>query len=237
MPLKAVLFDLDGTLLPMDQDVFVKTYFKGLSLTLATYGYDPKELVDVVWQGTEAMIHNDGKNTNEVVFWEIFCQKYGADTKKDIPYFDRFYQEEFDKVQSVCGHHPMAKQTVEYLKKQGVLTVLATNPIFPAIATEKRMGWAGLSPTDFSLYTTYENCRYSKPNLNYYWDIMEKLNLSPEECLMVGNDVADDMVVTQLGMDVFLLTDCLINHKNEDISSYPSGSWEELLSYLKQKTE
>ncbi|MBO5409272.1 MAG: HAD family hydrolase [Clostridia bacterium] len=232
MAVKAVLFDLDGTLLPMDQDIFVKAYFKGLSTALTSRGYDPKELVGAVWQGTEAMIHNDGSDTNEQVFWKSFCSTYGEKAKEDIPHFDRFYQQEFDRVQSVCGNHPMAKKTVSYLKEKGILTVLATNPIFPSVATEKRMRWAGLSPEDFCLYTTYENCRYSKPNLNYYRDILDKLQLSPEECVMVGNDVADDMVVTELGMRVFLLTDCLINHENRDISNYPSGSWDELFVYL-----
>lgn len=233
MAIKAVLFDLDGTLLPMDQDVFVKTYFYGLAKALAPHGYDSKELVDAVWQGTEAMIHNNGDATNETVFWNLFCNHYGEQAKADIIHFDRFYQTEFDKVQSVCSCHPMAKKVVDYLKEQGIVTALATNPIFPSVATQKRICWAGLSPEDFALYTTYENCSYSKPDLRYYQDILDKLGLAPEECLMVGNDVADDMVVTKLGMKVFLLTDCLINHKNEDISAYPSGSWDKLLTYLK----
>ena len=228
MALKAVLFDLDGTLLPMDQDVFVKAYFKGLAQKIGPRGYEPKSLVDAIWQGTEAMIHNDGKETNETVFWNYFCKIYGEKARDDIPHFDEFYRTEFDKVQSVCGHHPMAAKIVSDFKKKGIRTALATNPIFPSIATEKRMQWAGLTPDDFEYYTTYENCSYSKPSLDYYRSILNKLNLSPEECLMVGNDVADDMVAKELGMNVFLLTDCLINHKNADISQYPSGSWEEL---------
>ncbi len=233
MALKAVLFDLDGTLLPMDQDVFVKTYFKGLAKALAPHGYDPKELVDAIWQGTEEMIRNNGEQVNETVFWNSFCNHYGENAKKDIPHFDRFYQTEFDKVQEVCGSHPKAKETVAYLKEQGILRILATNPIFPAIATKKRLGWAGLLIDDFCHYTTYENSFHSKPNLNYYKDILAKCNLLPEECVMVGNDVADDMVAEELGMKVFLHTDCLINHENRDISRYPNGSWDELLTYLK----
>ena len=40
--IKTVLFDLDGTLLPMDQDNFVKAYFKNLAIKLAPHGYDPQ---------------------------------------------------------------------------------------------------------------------------------------------------------------------------------------------------
>ena len=50
---------------------------------------------------------------------------------------------------------------------------------------------------------------------------------------MVGNDVGDDMVAQELGMKVFLLTDCLINKHNVDISVYPHGSFEELMEYIR----
>ena len=40
-----VLFDLDGTLLPMDQEVFVKDYFGRIAAKVAPAGYDPKRLI------------------------------------------------------------------------------------------------------------------------------------------------------------------------------------------------
>ena len=110
--------------------------------------------------------------------------------------------------------------------------ILATNPIFPAIATQSRIRWAGMLPEDFRLVTTYENSHFCKPNPNYYRQILHNLNLQPEECLMVGNDVAEDMVARELGMKVFLLTDCLINRKNLPTDSYPQGSFEALMDYI-----
>ena len=59
MKITTVLFDLDGTLLPMDQDLFTKGYFKLLAAKLAPYGYEPKQLIDAVWAGTAAMLKND----------------------------------------------------------------------------------------------------------------------------------------------------------------------------------
>ena len=58
--------------------------------------------------------------------------------------------------------------------------------------------------------------------------------MKPEECLMVGNDVREDMVTEQLGMKTFLLTDCLINKENIDISQYPNGGFTQLHTYLKE---
>ena len=77
MSIKAVLFDLDGTLLPMDQDVFVKAYFSGIAAKLAPFGYEPKALIDAIWAGTVKMIKNDGRITNEEAFWNCFISVYG----------------------------------------------------------------------------------------------------------------------------------------------------------------
>ncbi|MBQ8359377.1 MAG: HAD hydrolase-like protein [Oscillospiraceae bacterium] len=227
-----VLFDLDGTLLPMDQDTFVKDYFGRIAAKLAPQGYDPKALIEMIWRGTGAMVKNDGSRTNEMAFWELAISVYGERIVKDKHFFDEFYETEFDKVKGVCGFHPAAAEIVHSLKEKGYCVALATNPIFPARATQWRIQWAGLKPEDFALYTTYENARYCKPNLNYYRDILKQLKVSPEECLMVGNDVGEDMVARELGMQVFLLTDCLINKTNADISLYPNGSFDALRQYL-----
>ena len=110
--------------------------------------------------------------------------------------------------------------------------ILATNPIFPHVSTKNRAIWAGVSVDDFEYVTTYETCSYCKPNLKYYEDILNKQGLHPENCLMVGNDVTEDMVVEKLGMKVFLLTDCIINKEEKDISDYPQGSFDELKEYI-----
>ena len=232
MKVTAILFDIDGTLLPMDQDAFTGSYFSNLAAKAATKGYQPDALIDTVWAGTAAMVKNDGTKTNEAVFWELFAAKYGGDALNDIPFFEEFYRTDFQKAKELCGFAPMAKEIIHSLKARGLRVILATNPLFPAIATESRIRWAGLEPDDFELYTTYENSRHCKPNPEYYKDIMAELNLVPEECVMVGNDVTEDMIAETLGMGVFLLTDCLINRKNEDISRYPHGGFNELKVFL-----
>ena len=232
--IKAVLFDLDGTLLPMDQDVFVGDYFKRLAAHFVQYGYDPQILIKNVWKGTMNVIKNDGQKTNEKAFWEFFVQTYGEKVLDDIVHFDEFYRDEFDKVQAVCGYTPKAEALISKLKEK-VTLILATNPIFPAVATHKRIRWAGLDVNDFSLVTTYENISYCKPNPQYYIDILNRFTLKPEECIMVGNDVGDDMVAKDLGMEVFLLTDCLINKSKTSITQYPNGSFDDLERFLLTK--
>lgn len=231
--IKTVLFDLDGTLLPMDQDVFVKSYLSKLAVTMAPHGYDPQLLVKSIWAGTTAMVKNTGEMTNEEVFWQVCNAAYGRNVRVDEPHFDAFYRTIFQAVQKDCGFDPRAAEIIREIHGMGLKTVLATNPLFPAVATHSRARWAGLSPDDFLLITTYENSSHCKPNPDYYREILGKLNLNPEECLMVGNDVAEDMIAAQLGMRVFLLTDCLINKHSTDISDYPQGSFPELLTFIR----
>ena len=230
---KAILFDLDGTLLPMDQEVFVKDYLGRMAIFLAPHGYDPQSLIKAVWAGTGAMVKNDGKAKNEDVFWQVFNSAVGRDAKQDLALFEEFYRTEFQKAKDSCGFNPAAVEAIRQIKDMGYRLILATKPLFPAIATHSRARWAGLNPEDFELVTTYENSRFCKPNPDYYREILGKIALDGSQCLMVGNDVGEDMIAGTLGMKTFLLTDCLINKTAEDISQYPNGSFPELLHYIR----
>lgn len=229
-----ILFDLDGTLLPMNQDVFMKEYFKRLGIKFLPKGYRIKKLVSAIWHGMKAMLTNDGHCTNEEVFWNCFEERFGEETPKTKEVFEDFYKNDFQKISQKCGCNPEARTTIDAVKSLGYRVVLATNPVFPAIATERRIRWAGLDKEDFEFITTYENSLYCKPKPEYYKDILQHIECKPEECLMVGNDVDDDMPAGKLGMKVFLLTDCLINRDRKDISKYPQGGFSELMEYLRK---
>ena len=234
MKIRAVFFDLDGTLLPMDQDIFIKAYLGGLVKVLAPKGYEPKAIAGALWKSTDAMVRNDGSKTNEEVFWDSFCAILGDGVRNEEPALNEFYKTDFQKIKEVCGFEPKSKELVDKIKDAGVRMVLATNPLFPAIATESRIRWAGLSPEDFAIYTAYENSRFCKPNLEYYRWLLSEVGISAEECLMVGNDVGDDMVAEALGMKVFLLTDCLINKTDRTVDEFSHGGFEELKNYIEE---
>ena len=83
-----VLFDLDGQLLPMDNDAFTKGYFKLLAAAMMPYGYEPKKLVDAIWAGTAAMVKNDGTQSNEEAFWARVYAIYGDKIIQDKALFE-----------------------------------------------------------------------------------------------------------------------------------------------------
>lgn len=230
--MKAVMFDLDGTLLPMVTGAFTKAYFGGLAKKLAARGYEAQPLIDGVWKGTYAMIKNDGSKTNEQAFWDAFCRIFGEKARTDIPYFDEFYKTDFNNIKTACGFNEKAGETVKELKKRGYKIIVATNPLFPMIAQQNRLRWAGVDLADVDYITSYENSHYCKPNTAYYSEILAVNGLKPEDCVMVGNDVDEDMIAQKVGIRVFLLPECLINSENKDTSVYPQGGFDELLRFI-----
>ena len=180
------------------------------------------------------MVKNDGTKSNEEVFWSVFNAVMGKDCQKDEELFLDYYRNEFQNVRHACGFDTRAAQAIAEIKSMGYRIALATNPLFPAIATHSRVKWAGMNSDDFEIITTYENSRHCKPNLDYYRDILATLDVKPENCVMVGNDVGEDMIARQLGMKVFLLTDSLINKTGQDIGEYPNGSFPELMTFIRE---
>ena len=235
---KLVLFDLDGTLLPQDQEKFIAAYFGALVGKLAGLGLpaktpeEQKALAAAVWRGTLAMMQNDGSKTNEERFFETFGASVGVDVLPLKPEFDKFYENEFQAVGAVCGKNPHVRVAIDRLKEKGIRIAIATNPLFPLVANKHRVRWAGLDIGEFEFCTCYENSRFCKPSLEYYRGILDRLGVSAQDCLMVGNDVREDMVARELGMDVFLITDCLINPENRVINDFPHGSWQDFIKYI-----
>ena len=230
--MKAVLFDLDGTLLPMDQDEFIGAYFKELAKIVCDEKLAPKTLQDMIWASTKAMITNDGTRTNKEAFWESFRNIIGDECDRVKPICDGFYKNEFHNVKAVTKPNPLAKKAVELAGKNGRKVVLSTNPLFPMDGQETRISWIDLKPEDFEFITSYETDSFCKPNPQYFVSICERLGVKPEECLLVGNDEREDMyAASSIGMNCFLVTDCLIAY-DEHPWNGEKGTFEDLIKKL-----
>ncbi|MGE4571597.1 MAG: HAD family hydrolase [Candidatus Izemoplasmatales bacterium] len=224
------LFDLDGTLLPLDEDVFLQKYLGLLSKKFIELGYDSKVMIDRLWQGTKAMVNNNGLYSNEEVFWNIFHPEIEGRQALKIK-LENFYKNEFSHVFDSTSPNPFSKKIIENLKAKGKRVFLLTNPIFPLVATQRRVEWAGLNIDDFELVTTYENSAYAKPNIKYYESVLNHYNLDTKYSIMVGNDAYEDMIVRELGVKVYLVKDCLKNSRNLDIHNFDQGTLEDF--YIK----
>lgn len=231
--MKAILFDLDGTLLPLDEKLFVDIYFTELSKVFSEYNIESNKLVEAIWTATHEIIKNDGKRTNEEAFWEKFKSIINIDLSNVKEVLEKFYANEFfTKLKKCSTENNLAKVAVNLAKKNGRKVVLATNPVFPIDALV-RLKWTGLDVDDFDYVSHYGNSSFSKPNPKYYLDLCKKLDVEPKECLMIGNDERQDIfAASSAGMNCYLVTDYLYTYPECKVNC-EKGSFKDLIEKLK----
>ncbi|WHH59375.1 HAD family hydrolase [Petroclostridium sp. X23] len=225
------LFDLDGTLLPLDMDRFMKLYFDELGKCFSDM-ISPEVLYKYIWESTEAMVTNTDYRTNEEVFMDKFSSLIDGNIETYQSRFDAFYDHEFLNVKASVQSMPLIKECISILKEKSYELVVATNPLFPKKAILHRIVWAGLDPKDFTYITSYENNHYCKPQIKYYEEILNEIKKSPEQCIMVGNDVQEDLIASKLGVKTYLITDNMIHRSKNDFITDYKGTYQEFYDYV-----
>lgn len=234
--LKNILFDLDGTLLPMDQKKFVKKYTDILSIKLKEHNLDADKIIEALIQGMRTIVRdNSGIYTNKEVFWKTFNRIYPVDQAMIESIFFDFYDKEYSQIKDIVVPNPIIKESITLLRQKNYNLILATSPVFPEIAVVNRLKWSDLDPEDFSYITTFENSNYAKPSIQYYEDIFNKLKILPQESIMVGNDLHEDGIIEELGVDCYLITDFLINRHNTKKKTKWMGSFLDFHSMIQNQ--
>lgn len=221
---RAVFFDLDGTLLPMELDEFLGRYFDGIRAFAAREGFDERAFSAGLFAGVTAMTGHDGSITNDEAFWDAFCASAGGERAGWESTFLRYYDTEFASIGDAVEADPAAARAIRALRAKGYPLVLATMPLFPLEAVEKRLAWAGVDPLDFARITRYDNSRAAKPSAAYYAENLAACGLSGTDVLMVGNNTVDDLAFRNLGAEVYLATDFLLNPTGADVSDVAQGT-------------
>ena len=229
--MNTILFDLDGTLLPLDTEKFIQGYFMYLAKKLSGH-INPKELSNHVWNSTKYMVKNlDSNKTNKEAFFEDFQTRVENDINTIYPILDDFYKNDFTILKNLTNPNVLSAKIINILKEKGYDLVIATNPMFPKDAIYHRVEWAGLNVDDFKLITTYENMHYCKPNLEYYKEILSTIDKKGNEVMMVGNDVQEDIIAAKLGIKTFLINDLKIDRNEGSITPDYEGSLEEFYDF------
>lgn len=227
-----LLFDLDGTLVPYWQDAYLSAYLSSVAAVFARAGYDPKAAVKALMESSYAMIKNDGTKTNREVFFENFAARLGDGVAALEAPLEAYYRTDFAEVRTAFCEQRDCSAMIAALREKGYRMVIATNPLFPLCAIEARLSWVGLKVSDFDHITTYDNSHFCKPNLAYYRELLETLDCGAERCMMIGNNIAEDLIAGDLGVTTYLVRDYIENPKNEDPNNYRGGSYEELCRML-----
>jgi len=231
---KALLFDLDGTLLNIDMDIFLRHYFVAMIKKAGELGYkDYKNLGEQVYRSTDVMLANRCANTmNEEAFMLDFLAACSTPEQETRDFFNHFYQFDFPRLQQYCSPFPGVAEMMSRVFKKGYKVVIASNPVFPLAATQQRMDWAGVGHLPFELITSYENMHFTKPHLEYYQEICARIGVEPSDCLMIGNDVDEDLPAGRIGMKTFLVEDMLIDKGQSGLVPDWRGKLTDLFEFL-----
>jgi FMN phosphatase YigB (HAD superfamily) len=237
MPL-TLLLDLDDTLLINPLKPFMEGYLRLLSQHLSQY-VDPKMMVDRMIKSTDRMIEKKQPyQTLKMVFDADFYPALGLDRDELRSVIESFYTNVFPELRSITSPRPEAIEAVRQAFSSGYKVVVATNPLFPAIATSQRLEWAGLPESEypFDLVTSYESMHFAKPNSHYYAEILAQLGWPDQPVCMVGNSYDFDILPPRrLGIPGYLVEndhDPDQHKKNE--KDVKSGPFKDLLPWLEQ---
>lgn len=208
--IRAVLIDLDDTLLDNKMEDFLPEYFKHLGDYLSDR-IPPEKMLKELLAGTQQMFLNlDPISTLERAFADHFYPAVGFEEEPLRNHIAEFYREYFPKLKSKTAVRPQARPFLDHLNAQELKIAIATNPLFPRDAIEERLRWADTPAEEipFAIITSYEDFHFAKPHPEYYAEILGRLGLGPQDAVMIGNDPSGDLEPARLlGLATFHLAE------------------------------
>lgn len=229
---RAILFDLDGTLCPMELEEFLGGYFKDIARFAAEQGIDAEKFARAFGAGAMAMgKRTPGGKTNHDVFWDVFFGEFDPNETDWEVLFADYYDTRFGAIGANVVPNPATRRAIDALAAKGYPLVLATQPMFPRRAVEWRLAWAGVADAPFRYISTYENSTAVKPQVEYYAEVLEHCGLSAADVLMVGNNTLDDLAAAKLGVDVYLVTDHLLDPEGRGLEGVAHGTMEKFAAW------
>jgi len=202
--IRALLCDLDGTLLDIDFGGFMRDYLQGVSRRFADC-IPPDIFGPQVLASTGAIITNSVPGRTMLA---AFMEHFGRAVPLPPDAMERFvdyYRTDFPKLAHWGRPAPGARELVEAALSRGLHVVVATAPFFPELAIRERLRWAGLDDVPFRFISSSEVMQRSKPFPEYYREIAKHIGVQPEECLMVGDETVMDGAAARAGMRVALV--------------------------------
>ena len=228
-----LLLDLDGTLLDIEMSFFLGPMVEEIHHFFRD-SLDMDLFREGLFGGTEALMvnsRNDGE-TNMDGFNRVFAHITGMETPDIEKRFRQFYSDVFPTLSRYGKPVSGAEQFVSKAAAKGYTLCLATNPIFPVSAVMERLRWSGVDPAHFCFIPGLENMSTCKPGVEYYFELARILDADPSKCLMVGNDMEQDLPASRLGMGTFLVAGSVVSRGQTKLVPDARGSLGDLARML-----
>lgn len=202
--LTTLLFDLDGTLVNLQR--------RGLELRFMLRAFrrfspaiPPWRFRRAFWQAANRLQVHGTDRTN----YQVFLETLGTYARVDLAALDRLVREflthDFGHFSDRFAPIPGARETLELARRLDYRVVLATNPVWPLDAVQTRLRAGGLANFSFDFISHSEVMTCCKPDPRYYRELLDRLGVSGEECLMIGNDPRKDLPAKDANIRTFLI--------------------------------
>ncbi len=208
------VFDLYGTLVDIHTDEGKPSFWKALGSYFAGKGakYQPRELQEQYLAGVhrkeaelkDRLDHARGADVHEshpeIPLEEVFEELYLA---KGVKPDEKLIYDTAITFRKLSTTHLRAyagcAELIEALRNSGAKVYLLSNA--QHIFTEWEMRTLGIWDLFDGIYISSDHsCR--KPDPRFFRALMEEYGLKPSECLMIGNDPANDIAgAAAVGMD------------------------------------
>ena len=206
--IRAVLFDLDDTLLRLNLTAFIARYVAGAARLLGEAARMSPAALGLPYVRSFLTIDAQDRQdslTNEQLFNQTFLSASGIPLDDPaitdlVDYYERELVPGF--AGGIVAARPVegAREAIDAVWSSGLVCARATNPTFSLACDRARMEWAGVHEDDFALISTFSNSTRCKPSVRYYQEFANQLGVRLEECLMVGNDARRDIVRPDCGL-------------------------------------
>ncbi|MBZ0298844.1 MAG: HAD-IA family hydrolase [Anaerolineae bacterium] len=218
--IKAVLLDLDDTLLRCSDRVFVPEYLRLIDQHFLTK-WDFPHLSQTLRQFIHAAAGpRDSRQTNNALAEAIIAEATRRSPQEIGDAFASFYAQVYPQLAGCVEAVPHAAELFTTLRQQQYAVVIATNPLYPAEAIRQRLAWAGLADdlAAYALVTHSGNMHFTKPDPAYYAEIIARVGVEPDEALMVGDSLTNDMrPAAVLGLSTYGVNENHLEEQPEDV--------------------
>lgn len=228
---RAVLFDLDGTLLNVDMARFIPEYLARMAEHFADV-VSPERFARTMRATISALIAADDGHLNAEMVTEVLEQRLGVAPADGALRLRKFFSDGLNELQPLVEPLPQARELLMSCVERGLQVVIATNPVFPRDVVAARLEWGGIGDLPYALVTTLENSNYCKPHPKYFTQVLAELGLSAVEAVMVGNDTEHDLAARKVGIPAFLVDPWMIERNGDEYSYDWRGDHQALERFL-----
>ncbi|MEV5832591.1 HAD family hydrolase [Nocardia sp. NPDC052112] len=230
---RTVLWDLDGTLVRLRRRRF-KTLMP-LAAALAFRELTPPHRFLCALSGVLKQVRaNDTEHTNTELMVGLLAERLGIAPDAVAVQLKSLAEQGFPRLRRCFPPEPSALATVTRLQMAGATQVVATNPLWPDSTVTSRLGWGGYDLSAFTFRSSGENMRRSKPRIEFYRELLDRLGTEPGECVMIGNDAANDAPAARIGIPVFLVNvpEKTVPQEYSGTGLVSAGDWPRLREWL-----